>query len=462
MAKEKVKYAIITDTKQNLEIMKPFIDCKTKEFDIISGSLESLRISNNADSVRSFLKKEMPRFTLLIGDIIKGEEFLKDDSGVFSAQVSDWYYACLSYPIEQITVKDWKKIFGLIPDNYVGRVYKPTIEIVQRMIDFDQKFYIQNESKINMFAPIGSFPWKEGNYWGTGADWSYPIYELSQKYFKDYVFQTIYEKEGDKTSPYQGNGFKDLKNVKSLVTFAASSMENSEIKEKHFFRTVWKDKNKNGFLTVNGQVEGDEISTVSYLNPKNIESDIFISVEEKMGELFDFPIVISGGLGSLLYYNNVDSKLSYGFQNLVIYLIMDSMLSGKTVGESVFNIGKDYIQYCKPKYEAESWCFTYFAIEGDPSASLKFQVEKDIGFQRIFQVSRNENDAIILGPNVQKKNDQFEITVSIVVFAPGLPTLITSSSYVIIVGEKRIKHLIKYNVFNWCGNAQSKGLGVFA
>jgi hypothetical protein len=22
--------------------------------------------------------------------------------------------------------------------------------------------------------------------------------------------------------------------------------------------------------------------------------------------------------------------------------------------------------------------------------------------------------------------------------------------------------LIKYNVFNWCGNAQSKGLGVFA
>ena len=389
-----------------------------------------------AEGVFMLLNKYKPKFLLLVGNI--PASYLFDGE-----QKTDFSYAFYKN-INKIK-KD--NFFNFAPDVFVGRVAN-----LKKLIQEKSN----NEKCIDLFCPIGAFPWRQGDYWGAGSDFAFIGEKIRKKYEKNYDVQFVSEKEGDMTSAYASKSFSNFEKRETLLTFAPSSLERS-LNDK-FVRSVWTDQNKNGFLVYEGKIEKNEIISKQYLDSDKVNSKILITTEP---EVDSCPIVIAGcSVESKLYYYNVDSSIENGFQNLVLYLIVDNILSGKSIGESIFGMTKQYNKArTGNKYEWELFVLTYFTCYGDPSFSIN-DVFIDLGFARQISVKSNQ-EVIFLGRYLESKEDVIAVLVPVFVFLPSENSVFFGRTYFVVKENgTNIKYFLDYKILNLCAIAPSSKLGV--
>lgn len=389
-----------------------------------------------AEEVFSLLNKYQPKFLLLVGDIPVPDLFDGE-------QKTDFSYAFYKN-IGKIK-KD--NFFNFSPDVFVGRVTS-----LKKLIEEKSN----SEKTVDLFCPIGAFPWRQGDYYGLGSDFSLVGEKIRKKYEKSYDVQFVSEKEGDMTSAYDSKGFSNFEKRKTLLTFAPSSLERNL--DGKFVRSVWTDQNKNGFLFYEGNIEKDEIVSTQYLDPDKVNSEILITMEPEV----DLCSIVVAGCSdkAKFYYYNVDSAIENGFQNLVLYLITDNILSGKSIGESIFGITKQYEKArTGNRYEWELFALTYFTCFGDPSFSVSDSYI-DLGFVR--QISIKSNQEIIrLGNHLELNGDLIVVSVPIVVFYPSGKSVFFGKTYFIAKENGlNIKYFVRYKILNLCVITPSEKLGV--
>ncbi len=436
-ADDKPVFLILSKTNKIAKLLEPFKQNKELANNVINTSMEKEKIIFPKD-IKNFIISHNVRYALFVGDIPRENfifnQYLNPSYFPTQSQKSDFFYAFWKFDrVDEAHLTDF---LNSKPDCLVSRIKESEIELLNTKYNLDPSWLI--------CAPIQRFPWKEGGARGEGTDWSY-AFEENPIIFPGYMQVTkLYQKRGDKISPFNGKGIEDNFDQgaeANIITLL--SCDNCGVSDDSCYG-IWTDKNKNGFLLVDRKYDKDELECREFkFKANNSVPKILITFD-----VSEVPILagicrtpeIEGGM----WVYGDQNKISRGWEINWVYNIHKALLDGQAFSEIVFSLPNKIADCQVSQMEKLFQALSISCLEchGDPTMSLydlisspKIQFEPE---------NIEENNELDLGYNLEgsftiKNIGQYNLTWEIISKPEWLN--IDPTFGVIKPGEKIIVHI---------------------
>lgn len=403
-------YLILCDTQKNADLIKPFREIKSKEFDvrIIVWSKET---EKTADNVRTFLRKQkigeakgvspdFPnlKFVMLIGEFPVGEMLRNFDMtpAYFKKNITetDLFYCFLKQEKLDFDGAKVKNFWNTERDIYVGRVLNLNDIVVNNLV-LSQKQIICNP---NMFfgAPQWTFPWKETQTKsGSGSDSSIAT-EMIVKGLHDQGFNQIrsaYVKNGSQQSPFEPDANYSHAAFQEYFYESMFSVMLASIYRKDaepygtalWSSTVWTDLNGDSVFSKENNIQNNELQTETIASVDELEATPNV-IGRALVSLFNGKFTLSAdsvflnekwvsmAMNHGTYFCSSASDPKDGWQPAMVFLLLKQIFDGKSMAEAVFDIPSEYAKLIDVDNRGlapfEAWTAASLVVLGDPSYRL--------------------------------------------------------------------------------------------